>query len=571
MTVRAFRALTRHFVFAIVEPPILSDIGIDALRRTLISLLSFFLCLGFFLPRVFIAKYRMLSQMPTPEPYQLALPGDTLFMIALPMYVIGLAAVIVSPMLFPDETDYRVLTPLPLRRVELFGAKLAALLIATAAAVLGVNAVLSVTLPAVTNGRWATHHWAVRIAVHWLTACIASAWMVSAVMALQGLCLVTVPERWRHRVAATTQAGVFLVLLVSVPFFVRLTGLTVNATTVAAAPQLFLPPIWFLGLERWLLDGSASGGYRTAAALAGTALAATTMIVCGSFIALFRSAESLAGAADSHRPSGLRMRFGRWLRSRAIVAGPEAAVIGFAVRGLLRSRLHQFVFVVIIGCGLALLSVQIATALEGRSLAASDPRDVMWAAVAAPLLATLCLTIALRAAFLLPLDRGAGWVFRLTDDPRTRASALTGVVDVFTAGAIVPAVALAAVLQPPLLGWSTVPSIALTTLAGLALVELVLVRWRRIPYACSYLPGKRHLTYTVAILLATYSVFVFVGALLVGAAILHPARMMFVGGLLLAAFAALRRARLRTFGTFPVEFEDEDPDAVVVMRLGPSA
>jgi len=147
MTRRAFRALTRHFVGAIVEPPILSDVGIDAFRRTLISAASFFICLGGFLPRIFIKKYHLLSQMPSPEPYLAAWPGDTLFTLALPMYFIGFAAVIVSPMLFPDETDYRVLTPLPLKRVELFAAKLTALFIVSTAAILIVNAVLSVTLP----------------------------------------------------------------------------------------------------------------------------------------------------------------------------------------------------------------------------------------------------------------------------------------------------------------------------------------------------------------------------------------------------------------------------------------
>ena len=77
MTRRAFRALTRHFVGAIVEPPILSDVGIDAFRRTLISAASFFICLGGFLPRIFTKKYRLLSQMPSPEPYLSAWPGDT--------------------------------------------------------------------------------------------------------------------------------------------------------------------------------------------------------------------------------------------------------------------------------------------------------------------------------------------------------------------------------------------------------------------------------------------------------------------------------------------------------------
>jgi hypothetical protein len=336
------------------------------------------------------------------------------------MYFIGFAAVIVSPMLFPDETDYRVLTSLPLKRVELFAAKLTALFIVSTAAILIVNAVLSVTLPAVIGGRWAPHPALVRVPIHWLTACVASAWTVSAVMALQGACLLVVPERWRLRVSSAVQASVFLMLLVSVPFFVRLTGRTVNADTVSAAPQIFLPPIWFLGLERWLLDGSAAAGYARAAAAAGVAWAVTLSVVGLAFVSLFRSAESLAGTAGNQRVSSVRRRAGRWLRTRTIVPSPQAAIIGFALRGLTRSRLHQFIFAVVLGGGLAMLAGQIAWMVEGRTLAATRPEDAMSAAIAAPLLVTLSLVLGLRAAFLLPLDRGAGWLFRLVDDPRTR-------------------------------------------------------------------------------------------------------------------------------------------------------
>jgi len=567
MTRRAFRALTRHFVGAIVEPPILSDVGIDAFRRTLISAASFFICLGGFLPRIFTKKYRLLSQMPSPEPYLSAWPGDTLFTLALPMYVIGFAAVIVSPMLFPDETDYRVLTPLPLKRVELFAAKLTALFIVSTAAILIVNAVLSVTLPAVIGGRWAPHPGLVRVPAHWLTACVASAWTVSAVMALQGACLLVVPERWRHRVSSAVQASVFLMLLVSVPFFVRLTGRTVNADTVWAAPQMFLPPIWFLGLERWLLDGSAAAGYARAAAAAGVAWAVTLSVIGLAFVSLFRSAESLAGTAGNQRVSNVRRRVGRWLRRRTIVPSPQAAIIGFALRGLTRSRLHQFIFTVVLGGGLAMLAGQIAWMVEGRTLAATRPEDAISAAIAAPLLVALSVVLGLRAAFLLPLDRSAGWLFRLVDDPRTRGPALNGVATVFNIAAVAPATAIALLLQPPLFGYVTVVAIAMIALASLSLVEIVLIGWRRIPYSCSYLPGKRHLTYTVAVLLALYVFFVGIGSVIVRGSLLHPARMLFVGGLLMASFAALRRARLRTLGTFPLEFEDEDPAAVILMPL----
>lgn len=571
MTRRSYRALTRHFIGAIVEPPILTDIGVDALRRTLITLLALFISVGLFLPRLFMSRYAALSHMAAPDAYVHALAGDTLFMLALPMYILGMAAVVVSPMLFPDETDYRVLTPLPLTRRELFAAKLSALVLVAVAAVLAVNSVASLSFPAVSGGRWATHQPLARVAAHAVTACVASAWMVAAVMALQGICLIAIPAEFRQRVVTTMQAGVFLLLLVSIPFFVRLTGRTLSADTVMTAPQMFLPPIWFLGLEHWLLDGAGSGGYAGAAAIGGVAWAATVALIAVAFLRLFRSAETLAGTVGTRRPSILRIRLATWLRTQTVVAGPAAAVVGFSVRGLTRSRLHQFIFAIIIGCGLALLASQLATVAEGGGLVVMRAREARVAAIAAPLLIALCVTIGLRAAFLLPMDRGAGWVFRMVDDPATRPAALDGVALVFGAGALTPALIALVLLQPPLLGIATLPSAALTALAALGLIEFVLLSWRRIPYSCTYLPGKRHLTYTAAILLGAYGVFVATGANVVAWAVVHPSRIMFVGGMLLAIFAALRRARLRSWGLFPLEFEDDDPNAAIVMPLGPTS
>lgn len=564
MTANAFRTLTRHFVTAIVEPPILTDLGVDTFRRTLIAIAAAFVSLGLFLPRVFYRKYADLSALPTPDGYLRALPGDTLLMIVFPMLVTGLAAIVVSPMLFPDETDYCVLTPLPLRRAELFAAKLAALAIVAAAGVLAVNGVMSLGFPAFSGGRWAVHGLGARIFAHAVATMLASAWMVTAVMALQGVCLLTMPAAWRHRFTMALQAGTLVLLLVSMPLLFRLAGRTVNAETVATAPQIYLPPIWFLGVERWLLDGTTAAGYARAAGIGGVALAAALAIVAGAFARLFRSAEILAGtvAKGRRRPS--------W-RLRGWLPGPTSAVAGFALRGLTRNRLQQFVFLIVMGWGLALLVAQLATISEGRTPFDLNPRAALNTAIAAPLLVALCATLGMRSAFLLPLDRGAGWIFRVTDDPRTRPAALDGVTWAFGLGAIVPAHIVALALQPPLIGASTLPCLALTTLAVLALVEIVLVPWRRIPYTCSYLPGKRHLTYTLSVVLGSYIVFVAIGSNLLRWSSLHPARTLFTGGLLLAAFASMRRARLRTWGGLPLQFEDEDPNQTIVIALGPAS
>ena len=88
-------------------------------------------------------------------PYLKAVQADTLFMIAVPMVLIGLATVIAGPFLFPDETDYRVLTPLPISRAMLFGAKLVAVAAIVFAAIVAVNAVTTFWFPLAVSGEGA--------------------------------------------------------------------------------------------------------------------------------------------------------------------------------------------------------------------------------------------------------------------------------------------------------------------------------------------------------------------------------------------------------------------------------
>jgi hypothetical protein len=106
-------------------------------------------------------------------------------------------------------------------------------------------------------------------------------------------------------------------------------------------------------------------------------------------------------------------------------------------------------------------------------------------------------------------------------------------------------------------------------LAVLVLDEGVLLDWARVPSTCSYLPGKRVMAYTLGVLFAAYAIFVYLGAQSIRWSALHPSRTLVVGGLLLATFAALRRARMRTWGEQPLEFEDVDPAVPRALGLLP--
>ena len=127
--------------------------------------------------------------------------------------------------------------------------------------------------------------------------------------------------------------------------------------------------------------------------------------------------------------------------------------------------------------------------------------------------------------------------------------------------------ATAAVLQPRVLGNTWLTAAVLTSIAVLALVEFLLIDWRRIPFACTYLPGKHVLAYHMGVLFAQYFIVVVIGGNLIRWAALDPARTAAIGGFLLAGWAALRRERLKTWGVTALEFEDDDPSEANVVRI----
>jgi len=71
------------------------------------------------------------------------------------------------------------------------------------------------------------------------------------------------------------------------------------------------------------------------------------------------------------------------------------------------------------------------------------------------------------------------------------------------------------------------------------------------------------------VVLGTYFVYVYIGAHLVRWSLGHPSRLMVLGGVLLAGYAALRRSRQRSWGRRALEFEDEDPLAIRTLNLLP--
>src|SRR5262245_49315559 len=106
---RPWYQLTIHFFRGLFDLGILSDTGADAVRRLLIGIVAVMMSLGLLLARMYLQKYTLLSEMfhdwgagykSNREPYQLAVLGDGALVIAFPMLIVGLVAVLVSNSLF---------------------------------------------------------------------------------------------------------------------------------------------------------------------------------------------------------------------------------------------------------------------------------------------------------------------------------------------------------------------------------------------------------------------------------------------------------------------------------------
>ena len=80
------------------------------------------------------------------------------------MFIVALAMALVCHSLFPDETDYRILMALPVRRSAIFSAKVAALLLFATIFILTTNVAMGLPFSAVSAGRLATHSWPLRAA-----------------------------------------------------------------------------------------------------------------------------------------------------------------------------------------------------------------------------------------------------------------------------------------------------------------------------------------------------------------------------------------------------------------------
>ncbi|HJT87677.1 MAG TPA: hypothetical protein VJ732_07465 [Bryobacteraceae bacterium] len=403
------------------------------------------------------------------------------FLIATTMLAVGLFAVMSWESMFPDRRDVLILSPLPVRARTTLFAKAAAVATALSITVSALNGFTGLVLPWGFASQGATHVMRA-FGAWWATQFAAGLFMFCSVLTVQGMAQLLRRQAYL-RVSSWLQTALFILILTVYflqPPFSEVQDLLANESALR-----WIPSYWFFGLFHQL-SGSILAPPAFLAARAWMGLGAA---LCGAIaaylIANFRTLPMLAEQPDilpARRGLGRLPRFGDSL---------QTAVVQFSVCTLLRSRHHRVVLTFYLGLGLG-LAIFISHMPEVY-LRASGFGE--WYRQNAPLLmaSTLILCAAVlgtRVVFSLPLEVRANWIFRMMPQAGVRRCLAASRRSLYVL-AVAPVWMSSAALFFYLWPWRVAAEhlILLGALAS-AVAELSIHGFHKIPFTCSYLPGK---------------------------------------------------------------------------------
>jgi hypothetical protein len=470
----------------------------NLLTQVAALLLAFSFVLAMFKSR----QYYLASETYSRAQIAIAALSDQEFLISTTMAVVGLFAVLMWDNLFPSRSDCLVLGHLPVRMRTLFSAKVAAIATALAFTLVSVNLFTGLAYPALIQpggflGLIQSY------AVHAAVILAGAIFLFCSLLAIQGLALHMLSYRRFLQLSSYLQFGAFFVIIAAFLLMPPYANPRDLAAPEHRAILNWLPSFWFLGLYQELRNpGNPLFAWLAARALWSLAIvvplaAATYVLSYGRHV---RRVVEQAGVIPPNRARA-STAIGR-IAARLVTRRPlDRALLLFIGRTLVRSREHRMLLALYLGTGTAVALAYLRSLLyhEGTSRY-TEPNTPMLAAS----LVLLCV------CFAMPVELRANWIFRITEvaslaryqSAIRKALLLLGPVPLWLVSA-----AIVLALWP----WKlALAHLAILALIAILLVERCLSGFEKIPFTCSYLPGKANLkvkfgAYAILFLFLSYA------------------------------------------------------------------
>ena len=462
--------LVRHFLARFFD----TEIGASAgdWHTLAIGAFATLVSLGLLGLQVYQARFRILQDdaFSTRQLYHATVHADFLGLLAITMALTALLTLLQWQSLFPSLRDYMALTGFPVSARQIFAAKFGALVLVFAAYAISLTGPLAGFFGWVIRGNWQENpSGTVLTAATFAALAGASAFVFFALLALQGVLLNFVPGRWFLRVSLFVQAVLFIATVGALPLLGR-----------QPHSAAWWPPVWFV----WLWDALVTGHASARPALLAVVLPAV-LAVLSYLLSYHRYRKLLLEAPPAHAGghSGLGSRLLEWW-----IPNPrEQAAFAFTWKTLARSRIHRLILLAYAGLALGWV---VEAALAAPPVALHDEGMFGLMAVASPLGLAVLMILALRYLFTLPVTLQANWMFQ-TADQEGRAAWLAAVQRFVIVCSIVPVYLASLPATVAILGWLRALAVtALGALVALLCFERLFRNWCKLPFTCSYLPGK---------------------------------------------------------------------------------
>jgi hypothetical protein len=392
--------------------------------------------------------------------------------------------------LFPDRRDFENLAPLPIPIGNIFLANFAALLALAVLFGIDVNAVSSILFPLFValsqNTASAFFHVAIS---HVVTVFAASLFSFFGVFALVGMLMLIIPKRIFRSVSVAMRMILVVALLtefLSNLFLQLFSGRLLGQSALYAR---LLPSFWFLGLYEKMLGTAkpamAALGIQALESLAlviAVAVLAYSLCYRRYFLRLPESQETLGGSRHARRLPA-------WVAKLRFRSHFEHACCSFIAKVLVRSERHIMFFGGYLGLGLVMVA---QTAFDSANQAATGSLPDA-SLLAVPLMIAFFVISGLRFVFDIPAALDANWVFRITLGPETPEPRL--LARTVMLWATLPWQLL---LLTPLMalrfGWPLAIGHTCVVIGlSFLFIELLLIRFRKIPFTCSVQPELKQL------------------------------------------------------------------------------
>src|SRR5579863_432158 len=347
---------------------------------------------------------------PAPPPSYWLQVSHHFFFVIYSFVAIGIATVFEWDLLFPDLLDLFVLGPLPIPRMRIFFARVAAISLFVGGFLLDTNCMAPIVLLVATDPPSVTRFFAGHIAAVVFSGLFAAAFL----LAIEGILLASLGERLFRKVSLAAQGVAIAALLVLLLLFPVFSAVVPPLLQAGNRFAYLFPPFWFLGIYQRLMEGPAALPIYARLAQIGCAatLLAVLLAILAYPLAYARKVRELIigpGAVSPRRRASAPLE--RILNGTLVQSPVRRAVFHFISQTILRVPRYRIYLVLYGGVGLSLVTATVLRfSIAHGHVRAYVSADGIRAVV--PIIA-FWIMAGLRMAFVSPGNQRGSWVFSI--------------------------------------------------------------------------------------------------------------------------------------------------------------